>query len=410
MSYDFTTRLDRRRSGSYKWNDMLDKNPNVARGIVPLSVADMEFVNPPEIIEALHEWLDDAVLGYAAPTDEFFDAVVDWQRRRHLWPADRRFVVTTSGVVPALYTAVRSLTDINDAVICQTPVYGPFTNAVEVSGRQLLANSLRLVEDAEKSGSHRFEMDFDDLRAKAEDPSTKMLLLCNPHNPVGRAWSADELRRLLDICVENDVIVVSDEIHGDIVMPGQKHTSIMQVADAGEYDHVMVLTAPSKTFNIAGCQASVAFVPDDELRKRFSTGLKIQGVFGLNSFAYPATIAAYTRCDKWLEELNLVVWENYVFLKGFFASYMPEVEVFPLEATYLAWLDFRAWGLTAAELEQFMQTEALLFLDEGYVFGQEGAGFERINLACPRGVLEEALERLAFAARERKLGTYGGNA
>ena len=207
-----------------------------------------------------------------------------------------------------------------------------------------------------------------------------------------------------------DVIVVSDEIHGDIVMPGQKHTSIMQVADAGEYDHVMVLTAPSKTFNIAGCQASVAFVPDDELRRRFSTGLKIQGVFGLNSFAYPATIAAYTRCDEWLEELNQVVWENYVFLRGFFASYMPEVEVFPLEATYLAWLDFRAWGLTAAELEQFMQTEALLFLDEGYAFGGEGAGFERINLACPRGVLEEALERLAFAARERKLGTYGGNA
>lgn len=410
MSYDFTTRFDRRRSGSYKWNAMLEKNPSVGRGIVPLSVADMEFKNPPEIVDALREWLDDAILGYAAPTDEFFDAVVDWQRRRHLWPADRRFVVTTPGVVPALYMAVRSLTDVNDAVICQTPVYGPFTHAVSVSGRRLLTNSLRIVDNAEKSEPPRYEIDFDDLRAKAEDPATKMLLLCNPHNPVGRAWGADELRRILDICIENDVIIVSDEIHGDIVMPGHKHTSIMQVADAGEYDHVLVLTAPSKTFNIAGVQASVAFVPDDELRRRFSVGLSDQGILGLNSFAYPATIAAYTRCEAWLEELNQVIWDNFRFLEGFFASYMPEVRVFPLEATYLAWLDFRAWGLSSFELEQFMQTEALLFLDEGYTFGEEGAGFERINLACPRSILEEALERLAFAARERRLGTYGGNA
>lgn len=422
MSYDFVTRLNRRDSGSTKWNLMLEKNPDAASGIVPLSVADMEFKNPPEIISALQRYLDDAVLGYTDPTDEFLEACAQWQRRRHGWQAEKRFVVVTPGVVPALYGAVRALTKPGEGVIIQTPVYGPFRTAVEDAGRTVVANPLKMVEEpAEDQPSiepgqpgatvrHRYEMDFDDLAKKASDPDNTLLLLCNPHNPVGRAWSAADLRRLLDICVENGVAVVSDEIHGDLVMPGHAHVSIMQVADVGEYPNVMVCTAPSKTFNLAGCQSSVAFVPSDAMRDTLREELGRSAIWQLNALAYPATISAYTECDAWLEELIEVVAGNYAFLRGFMERYLPEVEVYPLEATYLAWLDFRAWGLTPQELEDFMTKEALLFFDEGYAFGEEGEGFERMNLACPRSVIEESLERLVAAARDRRLGTLGGRA
>ncbi|MBP3885587.1 MAG: aminotransferase class I/II-fold pyridoxal phosphate-dependent enzyme, partial [Olsenella sp.] len=284
----------------------------------------------------------------------------------------------------------------------------------------LVSNPLKVVEEtteampAEAPGAtgtvvrHRYEMDFDDLAKKAADPNNTLLLLCNPHNPVGRAWSAADLRRLLDICVQNGVVVVSDEIHGDLVLPGFTHTSIMQVADVGEYSSVMVCTAPSKTFNLAGCQSSVAFVPHESMRDALREELGRSAIWQLNALAYPATIAAYTECDAWLEELLEVISGNYAFLRGFMERYLPEIEVYQLEATYLAWLDFRAWGLTPQELEDFMTKDALLFFDEGYVFGEEGNGFERINLACPRSVIEESLERLVAAARERKLGTFGG--
>lgn len=403
MKYDFSTRPNRKGTGSAKWNDMYRKAPGLGTGIVPLSVADMEFDNPPQIKRAIADWLQTAVLGYTDPTDEFLDACVGWQRRRHGWQAERRWIVPTPGVVPAIFNAVRSLTKPGDGVIVQPPVYYPFFKSVASQGRRLVTNPL--VRTTLDDGTPYYRMDLEDLEAKAQDPANTMLILCSPHNPVGRVWSAEELRQLLDVCMANDVIVVADEIHDDLIMPGHTHTAVMSVAEVGEYDHLVIATAPSKTFNIAGCQASAIFIPNDDVRDRFKKGLDLTATFELNCFAYPATIAAYTECDDWLDELIQVVSANYDFLRGFMAAYLPEVTVYPMEGTYLAWADFGAWGLSAKELESFMEKDALLFLDEGYVFGREGEGFERFNLACPRSVLEESLERLAHAAGERHLGS-----
>lgn len=406
MGYDFETHVSRENTGSAKWDAMYRRNPRVGHEIVPLSVADMELPNPPEVIDALRSYLDDAILGYTEPTDAFYDACIGWQARHHGWTPARAWLVTSPGVVPAIFNAVSSLTEEGDGVIIQPPVYYPFRMAVERTGRTLVTNPLRRVELEE--GGHSYEMDFEDLAQKAADPRNRMLVLCSPHNPVGRVWRADELRRLLDICVQNDVIVVSDEIHDDLVMPGHAHTTIMRVAEAGEYDHILVCTAPSKTFNLAGCQASAIYIPDEALRERFEEGFAKVALRELNAFAYVATQAAYTRCDEWLDQLIELVWSNYRMLRGFLAAYLPEVELYPLEGTYLAWLDFGSWGLSKEELEAFMCEEALLFPDEGSMFGHEGDCFERLNLACPTDVLEAALERLVHAARERRLGAFSG--
>ncbi len=407
MKYDFSSKVSRSSSGSLKWASMYEKNPRVGKGIVPLSVADMELPNPPEVIEALVGYLQGgAVLGYMGPTDEFVDACVSWQARHHGWMPQKSSLVTSPGVVPAIYNAVRSLTDPGDGVIVQSPVYYPFSEAVKRAGRTLVDNPLRVVEL--EDGSHRYEMDFEDLERKVASPRVKLLILCSPHNPVGRVWTAEELRRLLDACVRNDVIVIADEIHDDLIMPGITHTAIMSVAEAGEYDHLVVCTAPSKTFNLAGCQASAIYIPDESLRDRFVGGLRDIPLGSLNAFAYVSTTAAYTLCDEWLEQLIGLVWGNFELLRGTLNNYHPELEVYPLEGTYLAWVDFRPWGLTNEELERFMCQDALLFLDEGYIFGEGGGGFERFNLACPRSVMEESLERLVHAAHVRGLGTTRG--
>lgn len=409
MRYDFTTRPQRSESGSSKWNSMLKINPSAFHGIVPLSVADMEFPLAPPIAQALSRFSQTSCLGYTDPTDEYYEACVLWQRRRHGWPAEKDWIATTPGVVPALFNAVRSFASEGDGVIIQPPVYRPFRDAIERGGRRVVENPL-LPPDGNAlgtAGRPRYRIDFEDLAIKAADPRARLLLLCSPHNPVGRVWEPAELRRLLDICVQNDVIVVSDEIHGDVTMPGHDFTSIMGVADPSDYDHIVVCTSPSKSFNIAGCQSSAIFVPDEHLRERFEEGMADAAFFQLNAFAYPATIAAYTLCDEWLEQLLGVVENNYGILRGAIEAYLPGVKVMPLEGTYLAWMDFRAWGLADAERSRILEQEAMLFLDHGPKFGAQGSGFERLNLACPSDVIEGALERLVSVAHERKLDTIG---
>ena len=394
MDYDFTTLPDRRGLGSSKWDAMLAERPDLPAGIVPLSVADMELQNPPEVRRALHELIDAGPLGYSSPTPRFFEACASWQRRRHAWEVDPAWIVTSPGVVPAIYNAVRTLTAPGDGVVIQPPVYYPFRMAVERSGRRVVENPLRLRDG-------RYEMDLEDLAAKVADPSVTMLVLCSPHNPVGRVWEGRELRALLDVCLENDVIVVSDEIHDDLIMPAHEHTTIMRLASADERRRIVTCTAPSKTFNLAGCQASVIYVPDDELRARFSGGFDDIGMHHLNAFAYAATVAAYETGEAWLEELIGLVWENYQHLRSWARERHPELWVAELEGTYLAWVDFRAWGLEPEALERLMRGEALLWLDEGVIFGEGGAGFERFNLACPTRVIEDALGRLDAAIARR---------
>ena len=392
MPYDFSTHVERRACGSSKWDAMLKECPDVPEGTVPLSVADMELLNPPEVTEALHELIDAGPLGYTEATPRFLDACVSWQKRRHGWSPDPSWIVTSPGVIPALYTAVRALTEPGDAVIVQPPVYGPFSAAVRDNERALVENPLVCNEG-------HWEMDFDGLEAACADPATTMLILCSPHNPVGRVWTAEELRRVIDICSAHNVTIVADEIHDDLTMFGHAHHTLMSLMDEAERAHAVVCTAPSKTFNLAGCQASVIYVASPELRERFSKGFSAIGQHGLNAFAYAATTAAYERGDAWLDELLSLVEKNYEALHSWAAERHPELTVAPLEGTYLAWVDFRAWGMDADALECFLKHEARLWLSDGRAFGEQGAGFGRVNLACPTEVLLAALTRLDEACR-----------
>lgn len=387
MKYDFETCMDKRGSGSVKWREMLEKQPDVPKGVVPLSVADMEFKTAPEIVAGLKEYLDTQALGYTGATDSYYDAVQGWMETRHNWHVEREWIVTTPGIVLALGLAVRAFTQPGEGVIIMTPVYYPFYMVVQRQGRKLAENVLQNREG-------RYEIDFGDLERKAKDPNNKMLLLCSPHNPAGRVWTKEELARIGEICAGNGVLVVADEIHNDLVMPGYSHTVFTQAGDfAG---NAVVCTAPSKTFNLAGMQASNIIIANEALRKRFREYKLMSGIMELGALSYRACELAYTRCGGWLDELLVVLDKNRRLTEEFAAQNLPDAKVTRLEGTYLQWVDLRAYGFSEKELEQKM-VGAHLFFDEGYIFGKTGAGFERINIACPPRVLEEALARLKTA-------------
>ena len=386
MKYDFETCIDKRNSGSVKWRDMLEKQPDVPEGVVPLSVADMEFKTAPEITAGLKEYIETQALGYTEATDTYYDAVAGWMKDRHGWDVKREWIVTTPGIVLALGLAVRAFTQPGEGVIIMTPVYYPFYMVVEKQGRKLAENEL-------KNRAGRYEIDFDGLEKKAEDPNNRMLLLCSPHNPVGRVWTREELARVSEICARNGVLVVADEIHHDLIMPGYSHTVFTQ---AGDPENVFVCTAPSKTFNLAGMQVSNIIIPNEGLRRRFRNYKAESGLRELGALSYRACELAYTRCAGWLNGLLAVLDENRRLTERFAAQELGRAHVTQLEGTYLQWIDLRAYGLTGKELERKM-LGAHLFLDEGYIFGKTGAGFERINIACPSRVLEEALSRMKDA-------------
>lgn len=390
MKYDFETLVSRKDAGAIKWNLMSRINEKVTDDIVPFSVADMEFKNPPEIIDGLKRYLDSSILGYTQATDEYYKAVCNWMEKRHDWKIKKEWIIEFSGVVPALYTIVRALTKEEDSVLIMTPVYYPFYKAIEDNKRKVVKSQLMLCED-------HYEIDFEDLEEKAKLESTKLMILCNPHNPVGRVWSEKELIKIGKICIDNNVIIVSDEIHFDLIMPGFKHTVFASISEEFANNSV-ICTAPSKTFNLAGLQTSNIIVPNKRIKDKIASEKRTaSGNSGLNIFGYKACEIAYNKCEEWLDELIQVLDRNKKIVENFVKTHLPEIKVFNLEGTYLQWLDFRNLEKDHRSLEKFMTTEAMLFLDEGYVFGDEGRGFERINLACPSNILEAALERLLRA-------------
>ena len=394
MKYDFETLQSRRNTGSSKWNEMYKKNPQVPDGVVPFSVADMEFKNPPQIAEKVSEYLKNSIMGYTFPTDSYYDSVVGWMKRRHHWDIKKEWIVDYPGVVPALFHMVRLFTQPGEGVILLTPVYYPFYNAVRKGERDLVESRLLL-----KDG--HYEIDFADLEQKAKDPKNKLLLLCTPHNPVGRVWTREELSRIGEICLANDVMVVSDEIHNDLIMPGHEHTVYALVSEKMAQNCV-ICTAPSKTFNMAGMSTSNVIVPNPELKQKVYDYRESQAVYFCNMAGYKACEIAYNECEDWLEELLGVLEANRQLVAKFMKEKFPQIHVIPLEGTYLQWLDCRRLGLPYKELEKFMAEEAYIFTDEGYVFGEPGEGFERINLACPTWVLKEALDRMDAAWQRRQ--------
>lgn len=392
--YDFETLINRSGVGAAKWDEMYDLNPNVEDGVIPLSVADMEFRNAPEIIEALKQYLDITTLGYPMPTDSYFNAICNWMSRRHNWKIDREWIVQYAGVVPSIYAMTELLTDLKDGVIIMTPVYYPFYNVVNKTGRTLVECPLIQKGDS-------FVIDFELLEQQAKEKNTKLLILCNPHNPVGRVWTCEELKHISEICIRNDVFVISDEIHSDLILPGYAHTCYATLSEEAS-KNCAVCTAPSKTFNLAGLSTSHIIIKNNELRRRLNNLMDRRGMWMLNSMGYIATEIAYDKCEAWLEELLPVLDRNRKLVEDFMRENIPEIKVFRLEGTYLQWLDFRGLGMNYQELEKFMQQKAQLFLDEGHVFGTNGQGYERFNIACPTHALQAALDRLLKAVLQYK--------
>ena len=393
MKYDFENTVDRSALGSSKWQEMRKANPDIPEGIIPFSVADMEIKNAPEIMEGLREYLDadKLTLGYTTFTESYNKAVAGWMKTRHGWDVDMRWNVLTPGVVSAFFNAVRAYTEPGDGVIIFSPVYYPFNMAIEFQKRRIV--DIPLV-DCDMC----YEINWEMFEAVAKVPENRLLLFCSPHNPVGRVWQRDELERVSEICFRNGVVVLSDEIHNDLVMPGYKHTVFATLSDEAAQNCVLC-TAPSKTFSLAGLQTSNIFVPNEGLRRKLLNEIHSFGVFSLNIIGYKACEIAYTKCADWLEQAIALIAENAECTERFMAENIPQIKVYPLEGTYLQWWDCRGLFDDHFEMEEFMQKKAFMFFDEGYIFGETGKGFERINLACPKSVLRDALDRLYAALK-----------
>lgn len=389
MSYDFTTRINRQPQNSSKWQGMRKHNPEVPEGIVPLSVADMELKNPPEITEGLKQFLDNRILGYTDAGEDYYTETVNWMQRRHHWTIDKDWLVLLPGVVTAINVAVRAFVQPREKVAILTPVYYPFKKTIEACGCRTVTSSL-INQDGV------YSINFEDLETKLADPNVKMLIFCSPHNPIGRVWTKEELMKVGELCLKHDILIVSDEIHFDLILPGHEHTVFASLSKELS-DRMIVCTSVSKTFNLAGMQCSNIVISNPDLRAAYKATMSCYINGHLNIMAYEAATLAYRHCEGWLDELLELLETNRKTAVDFFAEHFPKAIVSPLEGTYLLWVDLRVYFTDQNEQEEFMTKKALLFLDEGYLFGEEGSGFERINLACPTSLLKESLMRLEAA-------------
>ncbi|MDR3230887.1 MAG: pyridoxal phosphate-dependent aminotransferase [Synergistaceae bacterium] len=394
MAYNFDEVIDRRNTNSSKWDTLPGPEIGVnypVGEVLPLWVADMDFRAAPEITEALTEKLKLGIFGYPIVPQSCFDAIVEWEEKRHGWHIEKEWILFAPGAVTTAHMAVQAYCQPGDRVIVQRPVYYPFFRTILNNGAQIANNPLKIAGDS-------YEIDFDDLERQAADPRATLFILCSPHNPVGRVWRRDELQKMGEICAAHGVPVLADELHCDIVMPGHRHTPFAGIGAPCRENSITAI-APSKTFNLAGLQATVVVIPNRSLRQRFENILTQNSITRLNMFAITATEAAYRHGGKWFDEALKYIHGNYEFLVRYLKENLPQVKPFRLEGTYLAWMDFRAVETDPDRLQKRMLTEARVWLDEGKIFGPEGNGFERIVIACPRSILKEALDRIAGAFR-----------
>lgn len=379
-TYDFDTLVDRRGTNSYKWDSAADSD------ILPMWVADMDFRAAPPILRALRQRVDHAVFGYTRVPQAYFDAVTGWFARRHGWHFPAEWMLYTSGVVPALSAIIKALAEPGDGVLLLTPVYNCFFSSVRNNGCKVVASPL-VWQDA------TYHIDFDDFERRAADPATRLFLLCNPHNPAGRVWSREELTRLGDICLRHGVTVVADEIHCELVMPGHVYIPYGSLGDKYLH-HSVTCNSASKAFNIAGLQIANIVCPDDAWRRRIDRALNVNEVCDVNPFGVVATQAAYSdEGAAWLDALLAYLYDNDQFMLRYQQEHLPDFPLARLEGTYLAWMDCRALGLSSAELEERLKSKARLWLNAGTMYGEDGEGFMRWNLACPRTRVAEGLER-----------------
>ena len=385
MKYNFDEIIPRQGTNSYKWDSAGDAD------ILPMWVADMDFRTAPPVVEALRKRVEHGIFGYVRVPDAYYAAVTNWFARRHDWQIEKEWIIYTTGVVPALSAVIKALTVPGDKVMVQTPVYNCFFSSIRNNGCGMIANPLIY-----RNGT--YQIDFADLEQKAADPNVKVLLLCNPHNPAGRVWTKQELTRIGDICIRNNVWVVADEIHCELVFPG--HTYIPFASISQEFlMHSVTCTSPSKAFNLAGLQIANIISAETDIRTKIDTAINVNGVCDVNPFGVEALMAAYNDSEEWLEELKQYLFDNYNFLRAYFAEYLPEFPVSILEGTYLVWVNCSVLNQSSDEIIKTLLEKEKLWVNEGSLYGEAGEGFIRINIACPRQQLIEGLNRLRRALK-----------
>lgn len=391
-TFNFDEIIDRTNTNSLKYDFAAERGKPA--DVLPLWVADMDLKAPAKVLEALEKAVQHGIFGYSDTKQSYFDALQNWFASRFDWNIQSDWLVKTPGVVYAIAMAIRSLTNEGDSVIIQQPVYYPFHQMVVKNNRKLINSPL-----VYKGGS--YQIDFHDFETKIVENNVKMFILCSPHNPVGRVWTKDELITLGDICLKHNVVVVSDEIHADFVYEGNRHMIFANVKP--EYlQNTITCTAPSKTFNLAGLQVSNIFIANPDIRKKFQAEMNKSGYSELNTLGLIACQAAYEHGGEWLDELKKYLAGNLAFIRDFVKQRLPKIHLVEPQGTYLVWLDFTELGLTEEQREHLIVNKAKLWLDSGVMFGKDGEGFERVNIACPCATLQKAFEQLERAVKDLK--------
>ncbi|MEH7302794.1 MalY/PatB family protein [Neobacillus drentensis] len=389
MKYNFDEIVNRRGTYSVKWDggELIKKMGLTERydeNTIPLFTADMDLPVPQPLIDALHKTVNHRIFGYSIFPNEYFEAIQHWFKKRHEWEIQKEEILFSPGTVHALTVAVRAFTQPGDGIIIQRPVYPPFTSAIEANGRELLNNALICNEDG------YYQIDFADFEEKAKDEKTKMFILCNPQNPTGRIFNKDELRRLSEICEKNNVLIIADEIHGDLTRSNQTFIPIAKASD--QQGHIITFTAINKTFNVAGLHCTNVIISDSEHRKTFGS---VMGMHLPSPFTVSALIAVYHEGEDWLEQLKEYIDGTMEWVVDFLADRMPRVKVRIPEGTYIMWMDFSGYGLTPEEVHDRIYNKANVLLEDGKMFGEEGLHFQRICIPSPRPIIKEAFERIA---------------
>lgn len=390
MKYNFDEIVSRRHTCSYKW----DSAPSDEKEVLPLWVADMDFRTAPVIVEALERRVRHGIFGYVRVPDAYYESVARWFARRHGWKMETDWIIYTSGVVPAISAVIKALTVPGDGVVVQTPVYNCFFSSIRNNGCRVVPNPL-IYEN------RTYRIDFEDLDRKTADPGVRLLLLCNPHNPAGRVWTREELVRIGEICQKNGVRVIADEIHCELVFPGHEYVPFASTGE-NQLRNSVTCVSPSKAFNLAGLQIASIISCDRAVRERIDRAININEVCDVNPFGVEATIAAYEGGEDWLLQLLDYLKGNYDLLCDFFKTYLPQIPVTSLEGTYLVWTDCRAFHLPSDVLQTLLLEETGLWLNSGTLYGAEGEGFLRWNIACPRVVLHDALTRFLHFVQTRR--------
>lgn len=390
MKYDFDQVIDRKGTNSLKYDFAIERGKK--EDILPLWVADMDFRTAQPILDRLESTVKHGIFGYSEGKEDYFNAVHGWYQNHFGWDVKRSWLIKTPGVVFAIATAIRAFTKEGEGVLIQQPVYYPFSESITDNNRVLVNNPLQLVDG-------HYEIDFEDFERKIISDNVKLFILCNPHNPVGRVWKEWELRKLGDICLEHNVLIVSDEIHSDFIYQGYNH-NVFANLESKYAEITITCTAPSKTFNLAGLQISNIFISNHKLKVEFIKSIDEVGYSQVNLLGIVACQAAYEEGEQWLQQLKLYLVDNLTFVREYINKNIPQIKLIEPEGTYLIWLDFTELGLTEEEREDLITNKANLWLDSGSMFGIDGEGFERINIACSREVLKQALEQLKIAIRQ----------